>query len=99
VAQFQRLTWPVLSCPSLVGARERERRVRAGSGLAQATGVWGRAAVLERAAAMIGGRFGGGDVRKRCLQDLARCCIGTMQFPPPTSDKHETAAMHQVAGT
>jgi hypothetical protein len=78
LARLQGLARPSPSCPSYIGARERERRERAGSGPARATEVWGRAGVLERAVALIGGWFGEGGVREKEGKILACFASGTM---------------------
>jgi hypothetical protein len=44
------------SGPSYLGAREREGKEMAGGGLARVPGMWGRDTILERTAAVIGGR-------------------------------------------
>jgi hypothetical protein len=55
MAQLQGLSWSPPCVPSYLGAQEREGKERARGGLARATGLWRRGAVLERAAAAIGG--------------------------------------------
>jgi hypothetical protein len=93
MAHAQQLAWSPPSCARLVGVRVQERRERAGSGLAQATGVWGRGASLEWGAALVGGHFGKRGVREReRKQDWQVFASGDKQILQTSRDKHATIA-------
>jgi hypothetical protein len=84
LAWLQGLGRSTLLRSSYHGHRRTWDRERAGSSVAQASEVWGRAAELEGGAALVGGRFGKRGVREvevRSLQDTPIRCY-THNFQP-----------------